>query len=122
MEKLAAMAQDLIWHDASPMLAAVMDGKFTTWLYPRCVPVRCGGPLCSPLPRVLPFFQLTCAASRLHRTVFMDRELLSRTRYEREATEFGQNPRVLSFSGSFCAVRRADGATMMATSVGSGFE
>jgi hypothetical protein len=45
----------------------------------------------------------------------MDRELLGKTRYERDAAEFGQNPKILSFSGSFCSVRRADGATMIAT-------
>lgn len=35
LEKLSAMVQGMMWHDSSPMLATLGDGKFTAWLYPR---------------------------------------------------------------------------------------
>lgn len=43
---------------------------------------------------------------------FVDPELLSRTRSDREAADFGKNPVIASFANSSCVINRADGAVM----------
>ncbi|XP_022247668.1 intraflagellar transport protein 80 homolog [Limulus polyphemus] len=48
--------------------------------------------------------------------VFVDRNLLSRTINEKEGSEFGKNPQIVSFSGTHLSIRRADGS-LVSTSV-----
>lgn len=35
--KLASMVQSAMWNDRTDMLAAIIDGNFTVWLYPAAV-------------------------------------------------------------------------------------
>lgn len=42
--------------------------------------------------------------------IFVDRSLLPRTVIERDASEFGKNPSIVSFVGNSVSVRRADGS------------
>lgn len=44
--------------------------------------------------------------------VYVDRELVSRTLYERDASEFGRNPVLLGFLGNHVTVRRAEGSVV----------
>ncbi|EDQ87072.1 uncharacterized protein MONBRDRAFT_33490 [Monosiga brevicollis MX1] len=37
LEKLASMIQDVAWHGSVHMIVALLDGKLSTWLYPRYV-------------------------------------------------------------------------------------
>uniref|UniRef100_A0A8D1Q919 Intraflagellar transport 80 n=1 Tax=Sus scrofa TaxID=9823 RepID=A0A8D1Q919_PIG len=43
-------------------------------------------------------------------TVYVDRDILPKTLYERDASEFSKNPRIVSFVGNQVTVRRADGS------------
>lgn len=43
---------------------------------------------------------------------FVDPEVLSKTRNDREASEFGKNPVISGFYGNACVIKRADGAIM----------
>lgn len=51
----------------------------------------------------------------MYRAVFLDRDLLTRTRNDRDASDFGQHAQLTGFSGNFVSVRRGDGAVMTAT-------
>ncbi|XP_042313892.1 intraflagellar transport protein 80 homolog isoform X2 [Sceloporus undulatus] len=42
--------------------------------------------------------------------VYVDKELLPKTLYEKDASEFSKNPQIVSFVGSQVTVRRADGS------------
>jgi len=43
---------------------------------------------------------------------FVDPEILSKTRSDRDASEFGKNPVISGFYGNACVIKRADGAIM----------
>ncbi|XP_006861914.1 PREDICTED: intraflagellar transport protein 80 homolog [Chrysochloris asiatica] len=43
-------------------------------------------------------------------TVYVDKDILSKTLYERDASEFSKNPHIVSFVGNQVTVRRADGS------------
>ncbi|XP_074403618.1 intraflagellar transport protein 80 homolog isoform X2 [Zonotrichia albicollis] len=43
-------------------------------------------------------------------TVYVDKDLLPKTLYEKDASEFRQSPRIVSFVGSQVTLRRADGS------------
>lgn len=45
-------------------------------------------------------------------TVYVDKSILATTRLDRDATEFGKAPTIVSFSGDSCIVRRADGTVL----------
>ena len=49
--------------------------------------------------------------------VCLDRANYGRTRIDRDASEFGQQPQITSLAGNFCSIRRADGANMVVTYV-----
>ncbi|XP_072852243.2 intraflagellar transport protein 80 homolog isoform X4 [Pogona vitticeps] len=42
--------------------------------------------------------------------VYVDKDLLSKTLYEKDASEFSKNPQIVSFVGSQVTIRRADGS------------
>ena len=44
--------------------------------------------------------------------VYVDKNLLSRSIYQRDATEFGKNPSLVSFLGNHVIMRTADGSTI----------
>ncbi len=46
--------------------------------------------------------------------VYIDRDLLARTRASLDGVAFGRLPRLVAFAGSRVSVRRADGASMTA--------
>ncbi|OWF41163.1 intraflagellar transport protein 80 homolog [Mizuhopecten yessoensis] len=82
--KLGNMIQSLAWNDASNMLSALADGKFTVWYYPN--------------------------------TIYVDRDLATKTIFEKEASEFGKNPQLLQFNGNHVIIRRAEGS-IVSTSI-----
>ncbi|XP_053077232.1 intraflagellar transport protein 80 homolog isoform X3 [Acinonyx jubatus] len=43
-------------------------------------------------------------------TVYVDRDILPKTLYERDASEFSKNPHIVSFVGNQVTIRRADGS------------
>ncbi|VTJ86153.1 Hypothetical predicted protein [Marmota monax] len=43
-------------------------------------------------------------------TVYVDRDILPKTLYERDASEFNKNPHIVSFVGNQVTIRRADGS------------
>ena len=43
---------------------------------------------------------------------FLDREVLPLTRAEKDIAGLGGSPSLVSYSGNFCTVRRADGASL----------
>lgn len=43
-------------------------------------------------------------------TIYVDRDLASRTVFEKEASEFGKNPQLLNFIGNHIIIRRAEGS------------
>ncbi|KAM5276035.1 intraflagellar transport protein 80 homolog isoform 3-T3 [Hipposideros larvatus] len=43
-------------------------------------------------------------------TVYVDRDILLKTLYERDASEFSKNPHIVSFVGNQVTIRRADGS------------
>nr|XP_034988331.1 intraflagellar transport protein 80 homolog isoform X3 [Zootoca vivipara] len=42
--------------------------------------------------------------------IYVDKDILPKTLYERDASEFSKNPQIVSFAGSQVTVRRADGS------------
>ncbi|XP_055502337.1 intraflagellar transport protein 80 homolog [Leucoraja erinacea] len=48
--------------------------------------------------------------------VYVDKELLSKTVYEKDASEFGKNPQIVNFVGNQVTIRRVDGS-MIHTSI-----
>ncbi|EDV28474.1 uncharacterized protein TRIADDRAFT_49567 [Trichoplax adhaerens] len=44
--------------------------------------------------------------------VYADRDILHLTQYEKNASEFGKSPQILSFADNYCVMRRADGAVV----------
>ncbi|XP_052215553.1 intraflagellar transport protein 80 homolog isoform X1 [Dreissena polymorpha] len=48
--------------------------------------------------------------------VYVDRDLLPRTVFEKEASEFGKNPQLLQFVGNHVVIRRAEGS-LVSTSI-----
>jgi intraflagellar transport protein 80 len=44
--------------------------------------------------------------------VYVDKNLLARSIYQRDATEFGKNPTLLSFLGNHVIMRTSDGSTI----------
>eukprot|EP00039_Didymoeca_costata_P029945 m.27168 g.27168 ORF g.27168 m.27168 type:complete len:762 (+) comp7870_c0_seq1:224-2509(+) len=44
---------------------------------------------------------------------FIDPEILSKTRFERDASEYGKAPIITQFSGNTCTLKRTDGAMML---------
>ncbi|XP_059507049.1 intraflagellar transport protein 80 homolog isoform X4 [Stegostoma tigrinum] len=43
-------------------------------------------------------------------TIYVDKELLSKTVYEKDASEFGKSPQIVNYVGNQITVRRADGS------------
>ncbi|XP_038671100.1 intraflagellar transport protein 80 homolog isoform X2 [Scyliorhinus canicula] len=43
-------------------------------------------------------------------TIYVDKELLSKTVYEKDASEFGKSPQIVNYVGNQVTVRRADGS------------
>uniref|UniRef100_UPI00398E3A1C intraflagellar transport protein 80 homolog isoform X3 n=1 Tax=Pristiophorus japonicus TaxID=55135 RepID=UPI00398E3A1C len=43
-------------------------------------------------------------------TIYIDKELLSKTIYEKDASEFGKSPQIVNYVGNQVTVRRADGS------------
>ncbi|EGW14558.1 Intraflagellar transport protein 80-like [Cricetulus griseus] len=43
-------------------------------------------------------------------TIYVDREILPKTLYERDASEYSKNPHIVSFVGNQVTIRRADGS------------
>ncbi|XP_007886712.1 intraflagellar transport protein 80 homolog [Callorhinchus milii] len=43
-------------------------------------------------------------------TVYVDKELLSKTVYEKDASEFGKSPQIVNYVGNQVTIRRADGS------------
>lgn len=43
-------------------------------------------------------------------TVYVDRDILPKTLFERDASEFSKNPHIVSFVGNQVTIRRADGS------------
>lgn len=82
--KLGTMVQSMAWNDATNMLAALVDTKFTVWYYPNAV--------------------------------YVDKELLPKTIYIKESSEFGKNPQLVEFLGTHLMIRRAEGS-LISTSV-----
>ncbi|KAH3805337.1 hypothetical protein DPMN_133638 [Dreissena polymorpha] len=48
--------------------------------------------------------------------VYVDRDLLPMTVFEKEASEFGKNPQLLQFVGNHVVIRRAEGS-LVSTSI-----
>ncbi|XP_078419892.1 intraflagellar transport protein 80 homolog isoform X1 [Cetorhinus maximus] len=49
-------------------------------------------------------------------TIYVDKELLSKTIYEKDASEFGKSPQIVNYVGNQVTVRRADGS-LICTSI-----
>lgn len=81
--KLGSMVSNCLWNDEADMLAAICDGDLAVWIYPQAV--------------------------------FFDPVLTQRTREVRagHVHDFGNNPRIASFFGKTCTVRRTDGARIV---------
>ncbi|MEW5301900.1 MAG: hypothetical protein WDW36_004725 [Sanguina aurantia] len=75
--KLAAMVDSAMWHDATGMLAAMVEQRLTVWYYPN--------------------------------EVYVDKELLAKTRYTKVDGDYGKASQIVLFSGSKALVRRSDG-------------
>jgi intraflagellar transport protein 80 len=44
--------------------------------------------------------------------VFVDGDLIKHTRFVRDATDFGKHAQFASFFGTYCTIRRIDGALL----------
>lgn len=47
--------------------------------------------------------------------VFVDRDLVTQTKFAKDASEFGKDPQILNFHGSHVSVRRSDGSELSAS-------
>ncbi|KAG2494842.1 hypothetical protein HYH03_007082 [Edaphochlamys debaryana] len=80
--KLAAMCDSAKWHDATPMLGAMVDQRLCVWYYPS--------------------------------EVYVDKDLLNKTRYTKSDSDFGKSAQIQMFAGNRCLVRRSDGVLVSA--------
>ncbi len=90
VEKMATMVEGVMWHENNDMLAALADGKLTTWFYPRfqslwslMCHMPCLDLLLFLVPPCSPGMLSLAVVSRS--TVFADRDILNVAKHEKDA-------------------------------------